>query len=180
MFICLLYLAFLILLFVQAGRGPHVWSESGLVFRRLSSSESTRFVITHSSFCGFQFEQPLSLFPSHSYQRHNCSKVFIKWPVWLRSKWGVCDSFTTNPSMNSLIYLRRATCAWSCVVLDRLKENVLPADSVQLSSVQSLSCVRLFATPWTVALQASLSIINSQSLPKLMSTESVMPSNPAN
>ena len=82
--------------------------------------------------------------------------------------------------MNSLIYLRRATCAWSCVVLDRLKENVLPADSVQLSSVQSLSCVRLFATPWTVALQASLSIINSQSLPKLMSTESVMPSNPAN
>ena len=38
-----------------------------------------------------------------------------------------------------------------------------------LSSVQSLSCVRLFATPWTAACQASLSITNSQSLLKLMS-----------
>ena len=45
------------------------------------------------------------------------------------------------------------------------------------TSVQSLSRVRLFATPWTAACQASLSITNSQSLPKLMSIESVMPSN---
>ena len=49
--------------------------------------------------------------------------------------------------------------------------------SVQFSSVQSLSRVRLFATPWTAACQASLSINNSQSPPKLMSIESVMPSN---
>ena len=45
------------------------------------------------------------------------------------------------------------------------------------SSVQSFSHVRLFVTPWTVARQASLSITNSQSLLKLMSIESVMPSN---
>ena len=45
------------------------------------------------------------------------------------------------------------------------------------SSVQSLSHVRLFATPWTAARQASLSITSSWSLPKLMSIESVMPSN---
>ena len=45
------------------------------------------------------------------------------------------------------------------------------------SSVQSLSCVQLFATPWTAARQASLSITNTGSLPKLMSIESVMPSN---
>ena len=44
-------------------------------------------------------------------------------------------------------------------------------------SVQLLSYVRLFATPWTAACQASLSITNSQSLLKLMSFESVMPSN---
>ena len=43
--------------------------------------------------------------------------------------------------------------------------------------MQSLSCVRLLATPWTSARQASLSITNSQSLFKLMSIESVMPSN---
>ena len=46
-----------------------------------------------------------------------------------------------------------------------------------LSSVQSLSRVRLFATPWTAARQASLSITNSHCLLKLMSVESVMPSN---
>ena len=45
------------------------------------------------------------------------------------------------------------------------------------ASVQSLSHVWLFATPWTAACQASLSITNSQSLLKLMSIESVMPSN---
>ena len=48
--------------------------------------------------------------------------------------------------------------------------------SVQFSSVQSLSRVQLFATPWTAACQASLSIATSQSLLKLMSTELVMPS----
>ena len=45
------------------------------------------------------------------------------------------------------------------------------------SSVQLLSRVQLFATPWTAIRQASLSITNSQSLPNLMSIESVMPSN---
>ena len=45
------------------------------------------------------------------------------------------------------------------------------------SSVQSLSCVQLFATSWTAACQASLSITNSRSLLKLMSIASVMPSN---
>ena len=44
-------------------------------------------------------------------------------------------------------------------------------------SVQLLSCVRLFATPWTAACRASLSITNSQSLLKLMSIELMMPSN---
>ena len=48
---------------------------------------------------------------------------------------------------------------------------------IQFSSVQSLSHVQLFATPWTAARQAYLSITNSRSLPKLMSIESVMPSN---
>ena len=47
----------------------------------------------------------------------------------------------------------------------------------KFSSVQLLSRVRLFATPWTAAHQASLSITNSQSLPKLMSVELVIPSN---
>ena len=54
------------------------------------------------------------------------------------------------------------------------KENY---DKSQFTSVQSLSHVWLFATPWTTALQASLSITNSWSLLKLISIELVMPSN---
>ena len=47
----------------------------------------------------------------------------------------------------------------------------------RISSVQLLSCAWLFATPWTAACQASLSITSSQSPPKPMSIKSVMPSN---
>ena len=53
----------------------------------------------------------------------------------------------------------------------------MSAGVCSFSSVQSLSRVRLFATPWTAALQASLSITNSRSLLQIMSIESVMPSN---
>ena len=52
----------------------------------------------------------------------------------------------------------------------------LYGDTGQSSSVQSLSCVQVFVTPWIAARQASLSIINSRCLLKLMSVESVMPS----
>ena len=52
----------------------------------------------------------------------------------------------------------------------------MPSRFIQLSSVQSLSCVLLFVTPWIAACQVFLSITNSQSLLKLMSIKSVMPS----
>ena len=58
--------------------------------------------------------------------------------------------------------------------LERLNEVEL---FIQFSSVRSLSHVQLFATPWTAACQASLSVTNSWSLLKLISIESVMPSN---
>ena len=54
---------------------------------------------------------------------------------------------------------------------------VLKRASIQFSSVQSLSHVPLSVTPWTAARQGSLSITNSRSLLKLMSIQSVMPSN---
>ena len=53
---------------------------------------------------------------------------------------------------------------------------ILVRGPFQFSSVQLLSRVQLFATPWIAARQASLSITNSRSSPKLMSIESVMPS----
>ena len=57
------------------------------------------------------------------------------------------------------------------------RENRLGRRKLPFQSVQSLSRVRLFVTPWTAARQASLSITNSRNWLKFMSIESVMPSN---
>ena len=65
-------------------------------------------------------------------------------------------------------------CTWNQSFQILLIHGKLP---VQFGSVQSLSHVQLFVAPWTAAHQASLSITSSWSLPKLMSIESVMPSN---
>ena len=68
-------------------------------------------------------------------------------------------------------------------MIDFERQNCLCEDMVlfrkllKFSSVQLLSCIWLFAAPWTAARQASLSITNSQSLLKLMSIKLVMPSN---
>ena len=58
-----------------------------------------------------------------------------------------------------------------------IKKKKRTGNRTAISSIQSLSRVQLFVTPWTAACQASLSITNFQSLLKLMSIESVMPSN---
>ena len=57
------------------------------------------------------------------------------------------------------------------------RNKVVAWEEEQCISVQIHSCVRLFVTPWTTAHQSSLSITNSRSLSKLLSIESVMPSN---
>ena len=67
---------------------------------------------------------------------------------------------------------------WYSICLLRLpQQNIIDWVTYQFSSVQSLSQSSLFVTPWTEACQASLPIANSQSLLKLMSVESVIPSN---
>ena len=63
------------------------------------------------------------------------------------------------------------------IIQSEVSQNEIHQYSVQFSSVQSVSHVRVLATPWTAARQASLSVTNSQSPPKPMSIESVMPSN---
>ena len=69
------------------------------------------------------------------------------------------------------------SCVCVCVCVAFLGTRLSTVRHMNISSVQSLSRVRLFATLWTAARQASLSITNSQSLLKLMSIELVMPSN---
>ena len=71
------------------------------------------------------------------------------------------------PSTNKWVKMWHR-CTYTCVCMSM---------NIQFSSVQSLSCVWLFATSWTAACQASLSITNSWSLLKLMSIELVIPSN---
>ena len=68
--------------------------------------------------------------------------------------------------------------SFESMVLGTLDIHILKNENLTLifSSVQSLSHVRLFATPWIAAHQACFSITNSRSLPKLMSIELVMPS----
>ena len=65
-----------------------------------------------------------------------------------------------------------ALCSYIC---SYKRASWFPQEGFQFSSVQLLSRVRLFATPWTAARQGSLSVTNSRSSPKLMSIESVMP-----
>ena len=64
----------------------------------------------------------------------------------------------------------------SCIVGEFFMAETPGKPPIDICSVQLLSCVQLFATPWTTARQASLSITNTQSLLKFMSIESVMPS----
>ena len=92
-------------------------------------------------------------------------------------------------SLNTLLYLEDL---WSFLIFPKCcrltrRQGKIQAEKEELgsscmfrektSSVQSLSRVQLFATPWTAACQASLFITNSRSPPKPMSIESVMPSN---
>ena len=77
-----------------------------------------------------------------------------------------------NPGSN----LDLLHCSWILYQLSH-KESPSILEWVQFSSVQSLSCVPLFVTPWIAACQASLSFTISHSLLKFLSTELMMPSN---
>jgi len=85
-------------------------------------------------------------------QTELCAQSALRWEHWM---WEV------------ELWLRKDIC---------LNSQNLQACNLQFSSVQSLNRVRLFATPWIAARQASLSITNSRSSLRLMFIESVMPS----
>ena len=74
-------------------------------------------------------------------------------------------------------YIRGLKCIGKVLCPNSISGYVVVSSVFIFSSAQSFSHVRLFATPWTAARQAFLSIINSQSLLRLISIESVMSSN---
>ena len=89
----------------------------------------------------------------------------------------------STSSQDKVLALWEDACMWQafetgvCILQWLWAPHIHLIKRPQFSSVQSLSRVRHFATPWTAARQASLSITNSWSLLKLMSIELVMPSN---
>ena len=96
-------------------------------------------------------------------------------------------ALTVSPSLqnhshlhNSLLYLPSYLLTHFSALIDSktLQKSYNVFHQSYHIVVQSLSCVRLFVIPWTVAHQASQSFTNSQSVLKLMSIESVMPFNP--
>ena len=126
----------------------------------------------HASTAGGSGSTPsLETKPSHASWHRNKKQKTTHIPIFLHktenkptiwTMWGYCP------------YSRRT----ESILIARDGEFIPQRTNpfIFFSSVQSLSRVRLFVTPWTAARQASLSITNSQSLPKLMSIESVMPS----
>ena len=88
------------------------------------------------------------------------------WEIGLKGNWfGYCDFYSFAPFLTFFPLNAGNGCRWG------------DGKSLSFGSVQLLSRVWLFATPWNAPHQASLSITNSQSSPKPMSIESVMPSN---
>ena len=89
---------------------------------------------------------------------------------------GIKPTFLMSPALAGRFFTTTATCE-AHINTDSLIKVKNHGQMFSFSPVQSLSCVQLFATPWTAAHQASLSITNSRSLLKLMSIKSVTPSN---
>ena len=114
--------------------------------------------------------------------QYSCLENSMDRGTWQATElwWSSTESDTTkclHTHMRSLFSAKEHPTCQSTVSKNVGDTRPCGGYSVQFSSFQSLSRVWLFATPWTAAHQASLSITNSQSLFKLTSIESVMPSN---
>ena len=102
---------------------------------------------------------------NHTLNMHTKHFIFIFHQLWN------IGTFLVSQMVKNLPTMLETWDRWVRKILWRREQQPIP---VFFSSVQSLSCARLFATPWTTLRQASLSITNSQSLLKLMSIELVM------
>ena len=141
----------------------------------------TPWTAAYQSFLSFTISQSLLKLKSIESVMSSNYLIFCHHtrPEALREAWGVCWALelhgflisfppTPGPLPPQDLALAPVSACWA------LRSHC--CISVQFSSAESLSCVWHFATPWTAACQASLSITNFQSLLKLMSIESVMPS----
>ena len=136
-------------------------AESEVILQPLASEMLNLFPCTHSHSknAGRHSPKPLCFSLNHAQLfSQGCISFISSSPLY----WPCCSTWMIFPFGMEIWIPNTPSWGWGVVL------NVV---------IQSLSHVRLFATPWTAAHQASLSITISQSLPKLMSIESVMPSN---
>ena len=132
---------------------------------------------------GQQFSQENTLVMANIlFQQHK--RWLYKWISPDSQYWNQIDYILCSRRWRSSIQWAKARPGADCgsnhqflIARFRLKLKEVEKTTRPLSPVQLLSCVWLFAPPWTAARQAFLSITNSQSLFKLMSIELVMPSN---
>ena len=149
----------------------HLWrSEYWFKWWETVNEKDKASVFTeHTFYLGIEVEKTLMLGKIEGKRRRG----------WQRVRW--LDSLTDSMDMNlsKLWEIVKDWEAWPAAVhgVPKSWTQLSNWTTIQFSSVQSLSRVQLFVTPWTAARQASLSITNSRSLPKLLSIESVMPSN---
>ena len=143
----------------------------------------------HLDATGSSSAKPLSLPASSLWRPHSCwAAVYVSVycghsvPMTLLHNFNMICSYLLLSHAGPKFSSKQPCCA--CLdqnghLCPSLLAPRSPSNSlhIAISSVQSLSRVQPFATPWTVARQASLSIRNSWSLLKLVSIESVMPSN---
>ena len=103
-------------------------------------------------------------------------RSLVGYSPWGRSQTWLSDSHTHTHNMVlwRLNDIPEGLCLCWLSVANTTVDEWIHSSLLKFSSVQSLSCVRLFATPWIPACQASLSITNSRSSLRLTSIESVM------
>ena len=119
-------------------------------------------IISH---CGFDLHFP-DKWCWTSFHVYNITTIIDQILIWM-------NLFLNPPFYSTALCIISVTLTFAAIIIkvENCWEKI-----PQFSSVQSLSRVRLFVTPWTAAHQVSLSITNSRSLLKLISIESVMPS----
>ena len=121
---------------------------------------------------------PLGLTGLISVLSKGLSRVFFSTTIWKHQFFSAQPSWWSNTHICTwLLKIIIALTIWAFVSRVMGLDAMILAFRIWISSIQSLSCVQLFATQWTSACQASLSITNSCSPPKLMSIESVNTSN---